>query len=207
MEEKESPYILSSEEIRSLPLHSFPGTIHLVREPEEMERFCGSLLNEKIFGFDTETKPTFKKGDKNDVSLIQLATENTAWIFSFNHLKSMPTLLRKVLESKHILKIAQDPAYDLKELKAKYHLQAGGFIDIHDIARKLNCPSRNLQTLSALFLNHRISKAAQTSNWKNDPLTQKQILYAATDAWVPLLVYNKWQETGLLSAVMNEAKV
>lgn len=208
MQEIEEPlFTITKADIAALPLESFGGKIHVLNSHQGIAKKLDSLLNQKVIGFDTETKPSFVKGVKYNISLLQLASKDEVWLFRLNHLKTLPSEIKSLLESESILKIAQDPGHDLRELFHQQGIRSAGFVDIHKIARMpLRCNPRSLAALAAIFLKFRISKSAQRSNWENPVLTPKQIHYAATDAWVSLQVYRYWKKNRMLPPQIETLK-
>lgn len=179
---------ISKEDITKLPMGRFHGRITVVSSRESADKAIGFLSRSRFLGFDTETRPCFKKGEHHKVSLIQLASETHAYLFRINIL-GMPPSLRWLLETEKVIKIGQDVRQDLKALKKECGVQGRGFIDLMDITKKLECSPRSVKGLAALFLGIRISKSAQTSNWERQRLNLKQKMYAAMDAWICLEVY------------------
>jgi ribonuclease D len=181
---------ISKAEINELPLISWEGPIEMLNTLEEMTEVVERLKNETHLGFDTETRPTFKKGDYYPPALIQLCTADTVYLFRISKIKTLAPLL-PILESTTILKTGVAIKDDVKELRALEDFQPGGFIEIADITVKLGYENRGLRALAGLLLGGRISKAAQVSNWARNELDDKQIRYAATDAWISRELYSK----------------
>lgn len=181
---------ISKAEINELPLIAWEGEIRILESIESMEAAVSELEGESHLGFDTETRPTFKKGEYYPPALIQLATESCVYLFRISKTKTLAPLL-PILESPEILKTGVAIKDDVKELRAMEDFEHGGFVEIANITVKLGYENRGLRALAALLLNGRISKAAQVSNWARAELDQKQIRYAATDAWISRDIYRK----------------
>jgi ribonuclease D len=190
--------VLTKDQINELPLGAFPGTIHVVTRPSEAEPVLDLLENEQFLGFDTETRPSFRKGQNHPVALIQLASKDHAGLFRISQ-AGIPTRLKRVLQDRKIIKIAQEPAFELKKLYEEQHVLGQGFVDLSLISHKLHCSPRSLRALAAIFLGIRISKKAQTSNWERPQITPQQELYAATDAWVSREVFTKMLDKRYIS--------
>ncbi len=190
MSENTTPPIksITKAEINELPLISWEGPIEILNTIEEMEQAAELLKGETHLGFDTETRPSFKKGEYHPPALIQLCTADCAYLFRISKTKTLKPLL-PILESPNILKTGVAIKDDVKELRAMEAFEAAGFIEIADITQKLGYSNRGLRTLAGLLLNGRISKAAQVSNWARQELDDKQIRYAATDAWISRELY------------------
>ena len=146
------------------------------------------LAGHTLLGFDTETRPAYKKGESYLPSLLQLASANEVFIFQLKHL-GLAKPLRKILADPSIIKAGVSLDYDIRELKKLSHFKAAGFIDLSDLAKQAGIKNHGLRGLAAVLLGIRISKGAQTSNWSRDMLTRQQIQYAATDAWVGRRLY------------------
>jgi ribonuclease D len=181
---------ISKAEINELPLIAWEGEIQILESIEEMAAAAAILANESHLGFDTETRPSFKKGDYYPPALIQLATEHCVYLFRISKTGTFDPLL-SILESPDILKTGIAIRDDVKELRAMEDFTPGGFVEIADITLKLGYENRGLRALAGLLLQGRISKAAQVSNWARPELDNKQVRYAATDAWISREIYRK----------------
>ena len=179
---------ISKAEINELPLIAWEGDIRILETVEAMETAAAELKSESHLGFDTETRPSFKKGEYYPPALIQLATEHTVYLFRISRTETLAPLL-PILESSEILKTGVAIKDDVKELRAMEDFSPGGFVEIADMTVKLGYENRGLRALAGLFLGGRISKAAQVSNWARPELDPKQIRYAATDAWISREIY------------------
>ncbi|HEX4886940.1 MAG TPA: 3'-5' exonuclease [Luteibaculaceae bacterium] len=183
---------ITKEELQSFPIQRFGGKIHLIDDITQVEQAIDSLRRFDILGFDTETKPSFKRGVVHKVALLQLASEDEAWIFRLNKL-GFPQSLVDFLNENHrkIIGIAvHDDVKDLKKLNASYHPTQ--MVDLNKMATQLGYESIGAKKLSALVLGFTISKGEQTSNWEAKELSNGQLSYAATDAWICTLIYKKW---------------
>ena len=181
---------ISKAEINELSLIAWEGEIKILESFEEMEAAASVLANESHLGFDTETRPSFKKGDYYPPALIQLATEHCVYLFRISKTKTFDPLL-PILESSDILKTGVAIKDDVKELRAMKDFTPSGFVEIADITVKLGYGNRGLRALAGLLLQGRISKAAQVSNWARPELDDKQVHYAATDAWISREIYRR----------------
>ncbi len=201
-EEKPKPrFSITKERINELPVGGFGGKIYLVYTRKKAEEAAENLLRHDMLGFDTETKPVFRKGQKqNPIALIQLSTEKTAYLFRINELGITPGL-KKVLESPEILKIGQAMKHELATMKKELGVNGRGFVDLLDIAFKVDTEPKSVKGLAALFLGIRIIKSMQVTNWERERLSAKQQRYAATDAWACLEVYKKLRDRGLLRGI------
>ena len=181
---------ISKAQINELPLIAWEGEIKILESPEEMQAAAAVLANESHLGFDTETRPSFKKGDYYPPALIQLATEQCVYLFRISKTDTFDPLV-PILESPDILKTGVAIKDDVKELRAMEDFTPSGFVEIADITVKLGYENRGLRALAGLLLKGRISKAAQVSNWARPELDNKQVRYAATDAWISREIYRQ----------------
>ncbi|MFT4902189.1 MAG: ribonuclease D [Lentimonas sp.] len=181
---------ITKSEINELPMIAWEGPIEVLNTIEEMEQAVEQLRHETHLGFDTETRPTFKKGEYYPPALIQLGTANCVYLFRIAKVNTLAPLL-PILESSTILKTGVAIKDDVKELRAMEDFEPAGFIEVADITVKLGYENRGLRPLAGLMLGGRISKAAQVSNWARPELDDKQIRYAATDAWISRELYRK----------------
>lgn len=188
---------MDREEINSLPIWSYPGRIILVRTKFELDTVLPELSQEKILGFDTETKPNFLKGQNHPPSLLQLAGETAVWIFQLTPL-GLPGGLSAILADPKIIKTGVAVNFDLQQLRQLGPFQPEGFAELATVAKESGIKNHGLRGLAAVMLGYRISKSAQRSNWGADILSEKQLRYAATDAWVGREIYLRFQEMGVI---------
>jgi ribonuclease D len=181
---------ISREQIYQLPLKLFEGTIHLVDSETNFDKIINRLNKELVLGFDTETRPTFRKGKTNQVALLQLSTNTDAYLFRLNRI-GLPESLAKLLASKNIMKIGVALKDDLRTLRKLREFKPEGFIDLQQYVKDFGIEDNGLKKLVANILNFRISKGQQTSNWELEDLSPQQMEYAATDAWVCYEIFKK----------------
>lgn len=181
---------ISKEAIEELPLSQFTGVITVVEQSSDVAGIVEKLSKERFLGFDTETKPSFKKGEGNTISLLQISTTEEAFLFRINK-TGLPKVLTNLLENRSILKIGVGIRDDLKGLNKVTKFKPAGFIELQDMVKAFGIDTFSLKGLAALVLNVRISKRQRLSNWEMELLTQAQIDYAATDAWAALMIFNE----------------
>lgn len=181
---------ITKNDIKELPLKHFEGVINVIENPLQADAIAEKLQKEKIIGFDTETKPSFKKGVSNNISLLQLSTEEEAFLFRLN-ITGFNGELTRLLSNPKIKKIGVGIRDDLRGLQRLKKFTPKGFVDIQELAPKYGIEVLSLKSLAGLLLGIRISKRQRLSNWEAEALSEGQKLYAATDAWAALKIYNK----------------
>ncbi len=180
----------TKDEIRACPIKKYNGPVRVIRSKEGLAKAVAQLKREAFLGFDTETRPAFKKGQHYPPALLQLAGENEVFIFQLKHLR-LPGPIRKLLANPKIIKAGVSLDYDVSELTKLARFKPAGFIDLGKLAEKAGIENRGLRGLTAFLLGFRVPKGRRTSNWAKDTLTPAQIKYAATDAWVSRELYKK----------------
>ena len=161
-----------------------------------MEKAIELIHEEALLGFDTETRPSFKRGENHPVALLQLASETDTFLFQLRDL-GLPDPLKELFEDESVLKIGVAIHDDIKALQQKSEFKPNGFLDLADIARRFGIITTGLRNLTGIVLKSRISKRYQLSNWNRKILDEHQQLYAATDAWVCREIYLQMMESDL----------
>lgn len=183
MTQPEPQNVITKEELASLPLFRYEGPIHLIRSDEDLVRHIPDLRREKVVGFDTETRPSFRKGQNYLPTVIQMATADAAYIIQLARIESVG-LINVILSSPDILKTGIALDQDLVKLKERFPFAERSILDLGRLAAKQKIAKTGLRNLAGLLLGYRISKQAQVTNWAATELTPAQIQYAATDAWI-----------------------
>lgn len=186
--EKDVKRHMTSEEVNKLPLYNYTGRICVVRSAAALREACHELKGEAILGFDTESRPSFTKGQQHPVSLVQLASARGSYLFQLRELKDFHGLA-KIFADKDIVKAGVALARDVKGLQELFPFTAANFVDLSELAKKRGIANSGLRGLAGLLLGQRISKRAQRTNWARSQLTTKQLQYAATDAWISREIY------------------
>ena len=174
---------ISKTEINDLPRKTYTGSIHVIDSDAKMHAAAQHLLSEKILGFDTETRPAFKKGESYLPSLIQLAALDRVYIFQLKHIRSYEPIA-DILNDKKVLKAGIAVNDDIKKLNGIFSLGSSGFVELAEMASKAGIKNAGLRGLAALLFGFRISKQTKCSRWDASALAHEQIVYAATDAWI-----------------------
>lgn len=179
---------ISKEDLRLLPAGQFKGQIHLIDHINKADHACKFLAQEPILGFDTETKPSFTKGQTHRVSLLQLSTATDSFLFRLNKMGLSGGLIG-LLSNPNQLKIGIAIHDDIRHLKQLHPFRAEGFVELQDMVKRFGIENNGLSKLAGIILNFRISKSQQLTNWENEDLTLPQQIYAATDAWAAYEIY------------------
>ena len=174
---------IDNDTVAALPAAHFPGRIVIVEKEEQVGAACADLRRHKVIGFDTETRPSFRAGVSYKVSLLQLSTPDTCYLFRLTRVR-LDNRILKVLGSREIIKVGADIMGDIRSLHALRDFKADGFVDLQHEAIRWGIEEKSLRKLSAIVLGERVSKAQRLSNWEAEQLTPQQQEYAATDAWV-----------------------
>ena len=181
----------------NLPVRRHEGIVCLVTTPRECERALADIRQESVVGFDTETRPSFSKGESHLPCLVQVATAAAVYLFQLRRL-DFSRSLAEMLSEPRIVKTGIALADDLRSLKQLFPFSEKNMLDLGHVARRLSLKQTGLRNLAGMFLGFRIPKGARTSNWAATRLSAAQISYAATDAWACRELYLRFQGLGLL---------
>ena len=168
----------------------FYGKIYVVTSPVEAEHVVDYLLSQPILGFDTETRPAFEKGKRYYCSLLQVSTRTDCFLFRLNKTGLCPAVVR-LLGDEQVTKVGLAWNNDMLSLRQLGNFKSGRFIDLQDMVRELGVEDQSLVKIYANLFGERISKAERLSNWERSELTDKQMEYAAIDAWACVRIYNE----------------
>ena len=184
------PESITAEELEKYELSCFKGEIALVEDMKSFNFVFPRLLGSEVLGFDTETRPSFRRGRKNKVSLIQLANDELACLIRINRI-GIPPELAKLLASQNVIKAGVAVHDDIRFLKRVKGFSPSGFVDLQKFVRDYGIQVSGLKKLCAIVLGFKISKRQQVTDWEAEQLTDAQKVYAATDAWVCYQIYRK----------------
>lgn len=192
--------------IATLPQAEFKGRIVVVDNDVDAEKAVAYLMMASVLGIDTETRPVFRKGKQNKVSLLQVSTYDTCFLFRLNIMGLTETIVR-LLTNRKVPMVGLSLHDDILALHKRKDFPAGMFIDLQDIVGKIGIKDLSLQKLYANIFGQKISKRQQLSNWDAVVLSDKQRLYAATDAWACIMLLDeirRLQRTGDYKLVVTE---
>lgn len=178
-------------EITALPKVTFPGRIISIITASEAEKAVDYLLSSDILGVDTETKPSFHKGEQHQVCLLQVANRDTCFLFRL-HRTGITPAIKRLLEDTTVKKIGLSWHDDIRGLQAREPFTPGLFIDLQDIVPTMGVQDLSLQKLYANFFHKKISKRQRLSNWETPILSERQKQYAAIDAWSCINLYEEF---------------
>lgn len=176
--------------ITELPIVLFPGRIITIINENDADKAVDYLLSCDILGVDTETRPMFRKGEQHKVALLQVASRDTCFLFRLNDIGIPPSVIR-LLEDCTVPKIGLSWHDDLLSLHRRVEFNPGYFVDLQDIVKEIGIKDLSLQKLYANIFHQKISKRQRLTNWEADVLSDKQKLYAATDAWACIKLYEE----------------
>lgn len=188
---------ITSAELAQLEVRRYEGPVCLVSTPEELARAAHEIRREQVVGMDTETQPTFHKGQVHLPTLVQVATARAVYLFQLKRM-DFTGLLKELLESPSIAKTGIGLSHDFAKLKHRFPFEEQNVVDLSAIARSQGMKQTGVRNLAALFLGFRVPKGQSTTNWARAELTRNQIIYAATDAWVCRELHLCFQERGFL---------
>jgi ribonuclease D len=188
---------LSRDAINNLPIRRYEGEVRLVETADALERAAAEWREERVVGFDTETRPAFRPGQSYPPALAQLATARAVYLVPLLRVDGRAAL-RSLLESPHTVKAGVGMPDDLRALRKTFEFQEKAVVDLGAVARRHGLKQSGVRYLAALLMGTRIPKGAKTSNWAAPRLSPQQIAYAATDAWICRELYLKFEELDLL---------
>ncbi len=176
--------------ISALPVAEFPGRIVTILTAGEAERAVDYLLTQPILGIDTETRPAFRKGTTYKVALLQVSAHDICFLFRLNRIGVTPAIIR-LLENTTVPMVGLSLSNDLLSLHHRADFKPGMFVDLQNEVSRLGIKDQSLQKLYANLFHQKISKRQRLSNWEADALTDRQCMYAATDAWTCIRLYEE----------------
>jgi len=179
---------ITKEELNAFPLLVLEGEVIIVDSPEAVPMAVNALLQSKVIGFDTETRPSFKKGVMYDVSLLQLASEDAVYLFRLNKIGFHPALM-DLLENPEIIKVGLSIKDDFHAINKCFEIAPASFVELQSYVKQFEIEDNSLQKIYAIVFGKKITKAQRLTNWEAEELTDKQAHYAALDAVACLELY------------------
>ena len=186
------------EAVANLQNRGYEGEVCLATTPRDLERALADIRRESVVGFDTETRPSFSKGESHPTCLVQVATASAVYLFQLRRLDVLP-ILAELLAQPRTVKAGVGLAHDLRSLKLVFPFTEQNVLDLGVVARRCGLEQTGLRNLAGIFLGFRVPKGNRTSNWAAAQLSAQQITYAATDAWVCRELFLRFQNLGLIA--------
>lgn len=171
----------------------------LVASMKELDRARADIKEERVLGLDTETRPSFRKGESHLPCLVQAATARAVYLFQLSRLDVFPALV-ELLAKPDLIKAGVGLAHDLRQLKLVFPFTVENTVDLGVVARRRGLGQTGVRNLAGIFLGFRIPKGSRTSNWAAPRLSPAQITYAATDAWACRELFLRFESLGMLLA-------
>lgn len=184
---------IDKDELKELPKAIFSGQIHVVQSEAETKKAVDYLKSRQAIGIDSETRPTFTKGQSHKVALLQISSENCCFLFRLNMIGLSQPLV-DLLENPNVIKVGLSLKDDFMMLHKRAPFTQQNCIELQDYVRQFGIQDKSLQKIYAILFKQKISKSQRLSNWEADVLSDNQKQYAATDAWACLKIYNLLQE-------------
>ena len=180
---------IDKQTVNQMPIVNFDGHIHVIDAISQVKSAVRALRTSAIVGFDTETRPCFRRGERHNVALLQLSTLDDAFLFRINK-TGIPQPLKEYLEDESCTKIGLSTSDDFHQLTRVCDVHPAGFIELQQLVKQYQIVEMGLQKIYAILFQQKISKGQQLSNWEAPHLTEAQQRYAAIDAWACLRIYN-----------------
>ena len=186
---------ISREDMAKLPIGRYEGRVRLVEAPADLEEALADFRQESIVGFDTETRPAFKKGESHLPCLVQAATARAVYLFQLRRTEVIP-VVAELLADPRIVKAGISLKDDLRTLKQVFPFAEKNMLDLGFVARRSGFGQTGVRNLAGILLGLRIPKGTKTSNWAAPQLSPAQVAYAATDAWACRELFLRFQSLG-----------
>ena len=193
----DTPRMISREEMMALPVRRYDGPVHVLATPSDFERALPDLSRESVIGFDTETRPAFRRGESYLPSLVQFATADAVYLVQVQQ-GNYADGMQQIFMSGKTIKAGVSVRDDLRNLKNLFEFEENAVVDLGKLAKRRGLKQTGVRNLAGIFLGARIPKGVTTTNWAARRLTPKQITYAATDAWVCRELYLRFKELNLI---------
>ena len=184
---------IDKEKVNEMPVLTYAGDIYVVDSPGQVNAAVATLRKQELVGFDTETRPSFRRGELHKTALIQLATEHECFLFRLNKI-GIPAKLQSYLEDASCTKVGLSVHDDFHTMQRSYPLNPGGFIELQELVRSFQIAEMGLQKIYAILFGQKISKSQRLTNWEASTLSEAQQHYAAIDAWACINIYKKLRD-------------
>ncbi len=183
---------ITKEELSQLPQREFDGHPVTVINDEQAEIAVRQIREANcLVGFDTETRPSFRKGETHKVALVQLSIDKVCFLFRLNKIGGIPTCLKELLEDSSVIKIGLSTKDDFRNLNKWNEIAPKGFVELQDLVTKYGITDKSLAKIYGILFEKRVSKRQQLTNWEADQLSHPQQAYASLDAIACVEIYKK----------------
>ena len=176
--------------IQNLPRAMFEGRIIIIYTEKDANKAIQYLMKQKLVGMDTETRPSFKKGTRHQVALLQLSTPDTCFLFRINII-GMTDSITRFLEDTSVTKVGLSLRDDFRNLAQRREFTPGAHIELQQEVKEIGIKDMSLQKIYANIFGGKIAKNQQLSNWEATNLSEAQQIYASTDAWACLKIHEE----------------
>ena len=180
-----------------LPIRRYEGEVVQIETRQGLEQSAADIVQERVVGFDTETRPAFRPGESYPPCLAQVATARAVYLFPLQRL-DCSGVLAGMLADPRVVKIGIGLADDLRQLRQVFEFVQASLLDAGAVAKRHGVEQTGLRNLAGIFLGYRIPKGKRTSNWAARHLSAAQVTYAATDAWACRELFLRYRELALL---------
>lgn len=184
---------ISKQQLAALPPEQFTGQIVVVDSPAEVDGAVARLRDADLIGFDTETRPSFKKGQSHNVALLQLSASDICFLFRLNKI-GMPDSLKALLEDQNKTKIGLSIHDDFRNLRKTFDFKPAGFVELQEFVTDWKIIDKSLSKIYGILFGKRLSKSQRLSNWESEQLAEAQQHYAALDALACILIFRYLKE-------------
>lgn len=183
---------ITKEELAQLPQRAFDGHPVTVINDEQAEIAVRQIREANcLVGFDTETRPSFRKGETHKVALVQLSIDKVCFLFRLNKIGGIPACLKELLEDTSVVKIGLSTKDDFRNLNKWTEIAPKGFVELQDLVTKYGITDKSLAKIYGILFEKRVSKRQQLTNWEADQLSHQQQAYASLDAIACVEIYKK----------------
>ena len=196
---------ISKQQLAALPPAHFSGSITVIDSPSDVESAVMRLREADLIGFDTETRPSFKKGQSYNVALLQLSASDACFLFRLNRI-GMPEPLKALLEDASKMKVGLSIHDDFRNLKKAYDFEPAGFVELQTFVTKWNIIDKSLSKIYGILFGQRLSKSQRLSNWETEQLAESQQHYAALDALACIQIF-RYLNDGLFDPTTSPYQV
>lgn len=179
---------ITKDEIATMPLEEFAGRIIVIQNEKDTEKAVAYLSTFPIVGFDTETRPSFRKGQTHKVALMQISADEECFLFRLNYI-GIPPCLQQFLADETVRKIGLSLKDDFGALRKRIEIEPAGFLDLQTYVGQFGIEDASLQKIYAILFGKKISKGQRLTNWEADILSDAQKKYASLDAWACLKIF------------------